>query len=62
MYIVLKCRDYGKRRYNAKSVIGIYDNFLVARQHVIDKMTQLKYEFDIEIDTIDHFFAKTSRL
>ena len=60
MYIVFKLRDYdGHSTYNAQSVIGVYDDFQLAKHDLLQKMSKLKYTHEIEFDDDDdeYFFA-----
>jgi hypothetical protein len=57
MYIVYRCKDYdGNTVYNAKSIVGIYDNYTDARIDLVKKLDKLKYKYDIMIDHDDYCF------
>lgn len=63
MYLLYKCKDYdGDISYNAKCIIGIYENYERARNDLISKLNSLKYEYDIEIDDGEYCFIKIERI
>jgi len=57
IYIVNKCADYdGHLMYKHNSLVGVYDNYDIAKYDVMQKLKKCKYE--IEFDTGDYFFVK----
>ena len=61
MFIIYKCRDYdGELMYNCNSILGCYEKYNDAKKDLINKLTKLKYTFDIEHDDETYFFATIS--
>ena len=58
MFIIYKCYDLGdgNLRYNASSIIGIFDNYQLAFNELVKKLHKLKYSFDIEDIYNDNYF------
>ena len=57
MFIVNRCYDYdGNTTYNANSIVGIYDDFEKAKQDLIEKITKMKYEYEVDCDSDNYFF------
>lgn len=62
MFIVYKIKNYdGELVYKKESIIGVYSDFRLAKIHLIKKLIQLKYEFEIETDNEDYFLACVER-
>jgi hypothetical protein len=50
MFIIYKCYDLGDNNlcYSSSSIIGIFDNYQVAFNELVNKINKLKYSFDIK--------------
>lgn len=60
MFIVYKLRDYdGNMVYNVSSIIGIYNNYELAKYDLMEKLKKLKYEYEIEFDHENYYFVHT---
>lgn len=59
MFIIYRCYDYeGELVYNSSSIIGIYTDYVSAKDDLIKKLTKLKYELEIDHDHEKYFFTK----
>ena len=63
IYLVNKCYDYdGNLTYNKNSLVGIYDDYSVAKYDIMQKLKKLNEDdYEIEYDDDDYFFVKIIR-
>ncbi len=58
MYIIYRLRDCdGTTVYNKNSIIGIYNDYQLARYDLIEKLKKLKHQYEVEFDDEDYYFA-----
>lgn len=43
--------------YNSKNIIGVFDNMIGTKNALLNKLSQLKYELDIQCDDDNYFFC-----
>ena len=62
LYLVRRCFDCdGELMYRESNVIGVYNNYELAKDDLISKLAKLKYTYEINFDHItdteSYFFA-----
>jgi hypothetical protein len=59
MFVINKCYliGDGNKKYNCNSIVGVFDDFKIAQEQLLQKLNKLKYTFiDDELEYTNNYF------